>query len=164
MANDAVGAAVVLLFLADLAVSRKVTVISRITLIRTICCAYWCLLTFLLLHPNPLGLLGIERLPGPSGGFGVHFVCFSGLGFLIAASRFPVRRAVGAACMVSYAVVAEAAQRLVPNRVVDPIDAAENLAGLVVGAAIWWIAWNKLRPLTLAAMASREHPNQKSED
>jgi uncharacterized membrane protein YccC len=122
------------------------------------------LLTFLLLHPNPLGFLGIKRLPGPSGGFGVHFVCFAGLGFLIAASRFPVRRAVGVTAMASYAVAAEAAQRFVPNRVVDPIDAAENLVGLVAGAAIWWIVWNKLRPVGLAAMARRNHPNQGADD
>ena len=132
-------------------------------LIRAACCAYWCLLSLLLLHPDPLALFGIERLPGPPGGRGVHFVCFTGLAFLIAASRFPVRRGVLAAVLVGYAVATEASQAFVPNRMVDAFDAAENVLGLVVGTVIWRIVWKRVRPWMLGATAAHDCRNQESD-
>ena len=133
-------------------------------LIRAACCAYWCLLSLMLLHPDPLALLGIERLPGPPGGRGVHFVIFAGLAFLTAASRFPVRRGVLAAVLVGYAVAMEALQAFAPNRTVEAFDAAENVMGLVVGSVIWRIVWKKLCPWMFAALAADDRRNQESDD
>ena len=133
-------------------------------LIRATCCAYWCLLSLLLLHPDPSALFGIERLPGPPGGRGVHFVFFTGLAFLTAASRFPVRRGVLAAVLVGYAVAMEALQAFAPNRIVDTFDAAENVLGLVVGTVIWRIVWKRLCPWMLGATAAHDRRNQESDD
>ena len=55
-------------------------------LVRFICAAYWPLLTVLLLVPDPLALFGIRRVPSVSKGMGVHFLCFSVLGFLVLAA------------------------------------------------------------------------------
>jgi len=110
-------------------------------LIRAACCAYWCLLSLLLLYPDPKSLLRIE---GGSGGLGVHFVAFTGLAFITLAGRFPVRRGLLAAVLIGYALSTEALQGLVPNRIVDPIDAVENVLGLVAGALIWRTVWKKI--------------------
>ena len=136
---------------------------SSIRLVRAACRAYWCLLTLLLLLPDPLAFLGIRRLPGPPEGRGVHFVCFSVLAFLAAASRFPVRRGVLAAVMVAYAVATEALQAFVPNRVADTIDGVENLTGLVAGTVLWWIVWKRLCPWIPGAMAVHDPENQESD-
>jgi VanZ like protein len=133
-------------------------------LIRAACCAYWGLLSLLLLHPDPLALFGIERLPGPPGGRGLHFVFFAGLAFLTAASRFSVRRGVLAAVLVGYAVATEALQAFVPNRTVDAFDAVENVVGLVAGTVIWRIVWKRLCLRMLGAMAAHDRQNQESDD
>ena len=117
-------------------------------LIRAACCAYWCLLSLLLLHPDPKSLLGMESVPGGPGGYGVHFAVFVGLALITLAGRFPVRRGLLAAVLVGYALATEALQGLVPERTVDPIDAAENVMGLVVGALIWRIVWKAMHPPT----------------
>ncbi len=106
-------------------------------LVRAASCAYWCLLSLLLLHPDPWSLLRIEKLPGGTGGRGVHFVVFVGLAFFTLAARWPVRGGLLASILIGYALAAEALQAFVPNRVADPIDAAENVVGLIVGALIW---------------------------
>lgn len=135
-----------------------------ILLVRGACCAYWCLLSLLLLHPDPLALIGLERLRGQPGGHGVHLVCFAGLAFLIAASRFPVRRSVLAAVLLGYAVVTEALQAFVPNRMVDSFDMAENVAGLVAGTVIWWIVWKGPRTWMPGATAADDLRTQESHD
>ena len=109
-------------------------------LVRLASAAYWALLTVLLLAPNPLALLGIHRPPGPSGGRGVHFVCFTLLAVLVHAGRWPVRRRLLVGLLLVYAVVIEGLQWFVPARSVELLDVIENLLGLAVGTAIWWIA------------------------
>jgi uncharacterized membrane protein YccC len=123
-------------------------------LIRAACCAYWCLLSLLLLHPDPASLLGLEGVPGPPGGRGTHFMFFVGLAFLTAAGRFPVRRGVPAAILVVYALAMEALQAFVPDRTVDAFDALENLMGLVAGGVLWWIVWRRWRPRMAGAMTA----------
>ena len=109
-------------------------------LVRFICAAYWPLLTVLLLVPDPLALFGIRRVPSVSKGMGVHFLCFSVLGFLVLASRLRVQRVLLALLLIGYATATELLQSLVPRRTVEPRDLIENLLGLAAGAIIWWIA------------------------
>ncbi len=132
-------------------------------LVRAACCAYWCLLSLLLLHPDPLSLIGMERLPGGTGGHGTHFVFFVGLVFFTLASRLPVRRGLLAAILIGYALATEALQAFVPTRVVDPIDVAENVTGLIAGALIWWIVSRKTRVPTHGDKRARDCPNHNSD-
>jgi hypothetical protein len=106
--------------------------------VRLVCAAYWSLLTLLLLVPDPLALLGLERIPGPKTGIGVHFGCFTGLALLVSASRFARQKAVLFGLLAAYAVIVELSQGLVPPRTVELRDLAENLLGLAAGAAVWW--------------------------
>ena len=109
---------------------------SLVCIIRCICVAYWLLLTTLLLAP--LELFGIMRIPGSSGGFGVHFVIFAVLGGLVAACRFPLRSVLLTVLLVAYATATELLQGLVPTRECTLRDLLENLLGLAAGTAIWW--------------------------
>jgi hypothetical protein len=106
-------------------------------LIRTACVIYWMLVSFLLLAPEPLALLGIRRLPGPGGGRGAHFLLFTLLGLLVLASRWPVGRKSLISGLVAFAVATEFLQGLVPHRSVEIFDLAENLLGLAAGACVW---------------------------
>ena len=106
----------------------------------------------------------MTRLPGASGICGVHFVFFTGLGFLTAAGRFPVRRGVLATVLVTYAVGTEALQAFVPNRVTDIFDVVENVTGLVAGTVIWWIVWERPRPRIFGAVSVHDRRNQESDD
>jgi len=101
---------------------------------------YLAVLTVLLLVPDPAALLGIDQTPGTSSGRGVHFLFFTLLGFLVCASRWPVGRRLLVGLLVAYAVGTEALQALIPLRSAELADLLENLLGLAVGAAIWWIA------------------------
>jgi hypothetical protein len=107
------------------------------SLVRVGCVVYCLLLTFFLLVPDPLALLGIESLPGPPGGRGVHLLLFFLLAVLVCASRLPIRPRVLAGLLVAYALTTETLQLAVPTRTVELLDYAENLAGLAAGAAAW---------------------------
>ncbi len=110
---------------------------------RLVCLAYWVLLSVLLLVPDPLALLGIERLPGPPSRKLEHFILFTLLTVLVHASRIPIRPGILAAILITYAIGIEALQSLVPPRSVELLDLLENLAGLAAGTAIWWLARKK---------------------
>ena len=106
------------------------------------CLAYGVLLTMLLEVPDPAALLGWRTIPRIAGGIGVHFTAFCVLGFLVAASRFPLRRWWIAGLLLSYAFASELVQYFVPPRTVELRDLLENLAGLSVGVGLWQlIAW-----------------------
>ena len=114
-------------------------------LFRLACAVYLAVLTVLLLVPDPAALLGIDQTPGPSGGRGVHVLLFTLLAFLVCASRWPVRRRLLVGLLVTYAVATEALQWFIPLRSVELPDLLENLLGLAVGTAIWWIAQKRRR-------------------
>ena len=105
--------------------------------VRLVCAVYCLFVTLLLVAPDPLTLLGIERLPTPEGGRGVHFVVFALLAFVVHASRFPVHRGLTSALLVAYAILTELLQGFVPSRSVEFLDLLENLLGLGTGTAIW---------------------------
>jgi len=106
-------------------------------LVRLVCAVYCLFVTLLLLVPEPLMLLGIEDVPIPGGGRGIHFVLFALLAFVMHASRFPVHRGLTMAVLVAYALFTESLQGLVPTRTVEFLDLLENLLGLGAGTAIW---------------------------
>jgi VanZ family protein len=106
-------------------------------LIRLGFAVYLLLLSFLLLAPEPLKLLGFASRPGASSLRMVHFCLFTVLGFLVWASRWPVRRGLVVGLLVAYALVTESLQWLVPTRTVDLLDYVENLLGLAAGGAVW---------------------------
>lgn len=106
--------------------------------VRMACVAYWLLLSVLLLVPDPYALLGIDRSHGLSGDRLVHFAFFTTLALLVHVARLPVGRVLLWSTIVVYAVAVELLQSLVPHRVVDVVDLAENLLGLVAGTGIWF--------------------------
>ena len=98
---------------------------------------YLLLLSFLLLAPEPLKLLGFSSPPGGSSVRMVHFCLFTVLGLLVWASRLPVRPGLLLGLLVAYALVTETLQWFVPTRSVELLDYLENLLGLAAGGAAW---------------------------
>ena len=108
---------------------------SFLLVLRTVCAAYWSVLTVLLLLPG--SLLGIHRVPVGLGKMGVHLVAFTVLGFLVAGSRWPIRRARLVVVLGGYAIAVESLQWLVPLRTVELPDFVESVVGLAAGFAVW---------------------------
>ncbi len=108
-------------------------------LIRATLAVYLLLLSFLLLAPEPLKLLGFASPPGASSLRMVHFCLFAVLGFLVGASRWPLRPGLVVGLLVAYALVTESLQWFIPTRTVELLDYLENLLGLVAGGAAWHI-------------------------
>ncbi len=112
--------------------------------IRVLAVAYWPFLTLMLLVPDPYALLGIDDFPGLSGEFGTHLVLFAVLGFLVTAA-WGVRKVsiFMLGLLVAYSAATELLQHFIPLRTPDPKDFAEDVAGLVLGAAACWafIRW-----------------------
>jgi hypothetical protein len=98
---------------------------------------YLLLLSFLLLAPEPLKLLGFPSSSGASSLRMVHFTLFAVLGFLAWASRWPVRSRTLLGVLVGYALVTESLQWFIVERSVELLDYAENLLGLAAGGAVW---------------------------
>jgi len=105
--------------------------------IRLVCFAYCLFLTLLLLAPDPMTLLGIDRLPTPDRGRGLHFAVFVLLALVVHASRLRVRRGLVTFLLLAYAFLTECLQGVVPSRSVEFLDLLENLLGLSAGTAIW---------------------------
>ena len=105
--------------------------------VRAALALYLLVLSFLLLAPEPLELLGFSRSPDACSLRMVHFALFAVLGFLVWASRWPVRAGVLVGLLVGYALVTETLQWFVPTRTVELLDYVENLLGLVAGGAAW---------------------------
>ena len=100
---------------------------------------YLLLLSFLLLAPEPLKLLGFSSPPGGSSVRMVHFCLFTVLGLLVWASRLPVRPGLVLGLAVAYALVTETLQWFVPTRTVELLDYLENLLGLAAGGTVWHV-------------------------
>jgi len=102
-------------------------------IIRVVCLVYCVFLTVLLLVPNPPIP---PHLPVRRGG---HFAALAVLALLVHSSRTPIRGRLMAGLLMAYAIATELLQSLVPNRTVELADLIENLLGLAVGTAIWWL-------------------------
>ena len=115
---------------------------------RIICLCYWMFLTVLLLVPNPAALVGLHAVPiFPWGKFGIHLGFFTVLGFLANATRWPKRP--GWPLIVSlvlYGVITESLQLFVPHRSARVMDGIENILGIAVGSAIYWLFLQLMQP------------------
>ena len=107
--------------------------------IRLACIAYCSLLTLLLLVSDPNRLTGIDELPGPLSEHGIHFLAFAVLGVLVYASHWPLRTAVFAGLLATYAIGVEVLQVLTPDRDVAAMDVLENVLGIAAGIGVCWL-------------------------
>jgi len=109
--------------------------------ILTACIFYWLFLTVLLLVPNPAGLVGLHAVPiFPWGKFGIHLGFFTVLGFLANATRWPKRPSwFMIVVLVVYGITTESLQLFVPPRTARVMDGIENILGIAVGSAIYWL-------------------------
>jgi glycopeptide antibiotics resistance protein len=115
---------------------------------RIICCGYWLLLTVLLLVPNPAALLGLHAVPMfPWGKFGIHMGFFTVLGFLANATRWPKRPSWPLIVfLIVYAITTESLQLFVPHRTARVMDGIENILGIAIGSAIYWLLMRLVQP------------------
>jgi glycopeptide antibiotics resistance protein len=105
------------------------------------CLCYWVFLTVLLLVPSPATLVGLQAVPAfPWGKFGIHLIAFTILGFLVNATRWPKRLWWPMIAFVTgYAVTTEVLQLFVPHRTSRVMDGVENLLGIALGSATYWL-------------------------
>jgi hypothetical protein len=110
--------------------------------VRLVCLGYWIFLTVLLLTPNPVAVVGLEKAPiFPWGKFGIHLMFFAVLSVLVHATGWPKRPWWPLiVLLVVYALTTETMQLFVPHRSARGMDAIENLLGLAVGAGVYWVA------------------------
>lgn len=92
---------------------------------------------------GPLGLVGFDKW--------LHTAAYAGLGFVLflalLPSRTPTRALVGAVVLAAaYGLGIELAQGLFPARSTDPVDAAVNAVGAVLGGTAGISAWLFRRP------------------
>lgn len=109
---------------------------------------YWSLLTVLLLTPHPAAVFGLRQLPTfPWGDRGTHFVAFTILTLGGLGSQWPRRLAWRRVlALLIYGLAAESLQGFVPPRAVEFLDYTENLLGVGLGAAVYWLARLWLQP------------------
>jgi hypothetical protein len=109
---------------------------------------YWLLLTVLLLVPNPAALVGLHAVPiFPWGKFGIHLGFFTVLGFLANATRWPKRLYWPLIVfLMIYGITTESLQLFVPQRTAQVIDGIENILGIAVGSAIYWLVLRGMQP------------------
>jgi hypothetical protein len=118
--------------------------ISRLAVFRTVFVAYWVFVTFLLLTPEPLDVLGLDEYAGDlAGGYGRHFLLFAGLGLLGSLGRWRISTITLGCLLGAYGVATEALQGFIPPRTPDLFDVVEDLlgvaVGLAIGAAVVWL-------------------------
>ena len=122
--------------------------ISRLTVLRIAFVAYWGFVTFLLLTPHPLDVLGLhEYAETLAGGYGRHFLLFAGLGLLGSLGRGRISTAKLACLLGAYGVATEVVQAFIPPRTPELADMVEDLlgvaAGLAIGATAAWLGLNE---------------------
>jgi glycopeptide antibiotics resistance protein len=112
------------------------------------CYGYWLFLTVLLLVPNPAALVGLKAVPiFPWGKFGIHLGFFTVLGFLANATRWPKRPSwLLIVFLIVYGITTESLQLFVPHRTARVMDAIENILGIALGSAIYWLLLGLMSP------------------
>ena len=127
----------------------------RLAILLTFLC-YWLLLTVLLLDPNPAALVGLDAVPiFPWGKFGVHLGFFTILGFLANATRWPKHLCWQMLVfLVVYGITTESLQLLVPHRTARVMDGIENILGIVLGSAIYWLLLRLMEPFLKPDLAA----------
>lgn len=114
---------------------------KRIGARRFVLVIYTALLTALLFAAgNPLTMIG-----APPGWMNVyrtfesmaHFLFFTPLAMLALSARLPIHGSTLAVILVTYAFGTELAQELIPKRSTETVDFVQDLAGIMVGTALW---------------------------
>ena len=127
---------------------------------RFACYGYWLLLTVLLLVPNPAALFGLHAVPiFPWGKFGIHLGFFTVLGFLANATRWPKRPSWPLIVfLIVYGITTESLQLFVPHRSARVMDGIENILGIALGTAVYWLIlwWRRPSPATVRDEATAE--------
>jgi hypothetical protein len=105
------------------------------------CFCYAITLTVLLLVPNPAGMVGLQTVPiFPWGKFGVHLLAFVGLGMMVNATRWPKLPSWTILCSLAvYGVLTETLQLWVPHRTARAMDGFEDVLGILIGTAVYWL-------------------------
>lgn len=110
------------------------------------CTGYWALLTVLLLVPDPAAVIGLQTRPTfPWGDFGIHMAFFTVLGLLVQGTRWPRSPAwfiLG--ILTAYGIATESLQVFVPHRHACVMDAIQNVSGVAIGSALYWLVHRKL--------------------
>jgi hypothetical protein len=116
--------------------------------VRLACIFYWLFLTVLLLVPNPAALVGLHAVPVfPWGKFGIHLSFFTVLGFLANATRWPKRLSRPLIVfLVVYGITTESLQLFVPHRTARVMGGFEDILGVALGSAIYWLVLRLVRP------------------
>ncbi|MGE0610389.1 MAG: VanZ family protein [Pirellulales bacterium] len=115
---------------------------------------YWCLLSLGLLTSNPSAAIqrsGFLQQTYHTVQPAVHFLGFMLLTCLVMAGTWSVSRRVLLISIAVYAGLTELLQGLIPSRTPEWADFWQDLAGMAVGLAIWWIACRATRLLLRAA-------------
>lgn len=112
---------------------------SRVT--RSVSLVYLFFLTLLLVVRNPLDWFGQQVLIQSA--FHVvdvivHFATFLVLAILMLAARWPLKVTVLLGLLAVYAASTELIQGPIPNRSPEWGDFLQDLAGLAIGALLWW--------------------------
>ena len=121
-----------------------------------VCIFYWLFLTVLLLVPNPAALVGLHAVPiFPWGKFGIHLGFFTVLGLLANATRWPKRLCWPLIVfLMVYGITTESLQLFVPQRTARVMAGIENILGIAVGSAIYWLLLRLMQPLLKLNLAA----------
>ena len=140
--------------------SPRIQAASMVRVLRVACIGYWAAVTVLLLVPDPLALLALQENPWPlSSDRGIHFSLFLALTLLVDMCRWAIPPRWVFALLVVYATATEFLQALVPPRTVDPVDLLENLLGVAVGTAIYWVIQRRSGAVDACGSASPRNPD-----
>ena len=120
----------------------KGSIVRNVRLV--VCLGYWAVLTALLLSPHPAELIGVRNVPMfPWGDLGIHFTAFLILTLMVHATRWPrPPRWLLVLLLLGYGTAAELLQALVPPRTVEFKDFAENVLGIAIATALYWLLQN----------------------
>jgi VanZ family protein len=135
---------------------------------RKVLAAYWLLLTFLLLARHPLGWFSENRTAESLyGRFEpvAHLVSFTLLTLLALSTRWRITRYTLVALLAVYGVATELVQSQIPGRSMQLVDLVQDLAGIVLGIAVYW-TWQRCRmsrQQTLPVNEVWQQPRRRSE-
>lgn len=117
---------------------------------------YWCLLSVGLLAQNPASLMQRQGMLSDMYAAlqpAVHFLGFVLLTFLVLSGSWRLSRRSMLLLIALYAAMTELLQGLIPSRTPEWGDFFQDLSGMAVGMACWWIAAWAARRLFPAAPA-----------
>jgi len=119
-------------------------------LLKLLSVGYLIALLWLLLSSRPLefvpprpDLVALARLAAPA----AHFLSFTLLALSAVAARWSMPRRTLFLVLVAFAVGTELLQGLIPRRTPELVDCLQNLAGILAGGGLCWLAIQALAAL-----------------